>query len=132
MPTGVLATQFSVTEEHGVLVAAQGAESSEDDDFYLMLQHKDHYTEQDATVGMNQPYIEYCGQGWSWYGHIESFQLHRDRVKVQLDREAASHMRNDGLIVVEFKLGDDKFNQLRQALKRTFRDHKYFTEQLAV
>jgi len=81
---------------------------------------------------MNQPYIEYCGQGWSWYGHIESIQLHRDRVRVQLDSEAASYMRNDGLIVVEFMLNDDKFNQLSQALKRTFCDRKYFTEQLAV
>ena len=128
MPTRFLATRFSVTEEDGVLVTALGAESVEEDDFYLMLQQKDRYTEQDAKFGMNQPYIEYCGQGWSWYGHIESFQLQRDHVKVQLDMEAASHMRNDGLIEVEFKLNDGEFNQLRQALKRTFRDRQYFTE----
>lgn len=132
MPTGFLATQFSVTEEHGVLVTALGAESTEEDDYYLMLQHKNHYTEQDAKLGMNQPYIEYCGQGWAWYGHIESFQLRRDCVKVQLDMKAASHMKNDGAINVEFKLDDDEFNQLRQALKRTFRDRPYFTEQPAV
>lgn len=80
---------------------------------------------------MNQPYIEYGGQGWSWYGHIESFQLRRDCVKVQLDMVAASHMKNDGAINVDFKLDDDEFNQLRQALKRTFRGHPYFTEQPA-
>lgn len=132
MATGFLATKFSVTEEHGVLVTALGAESTEDDDFYLMLQHKDHYTEQDRALGMDQPYIEYCGQGWSWYGHIQSFQLHRDCVVVQLDMEAASHMKNDGAINVGFKLDDGEFNQLRQTLRRTFRDRHYFTEQLAV
>ncbi len=132
MATGFLATKFSVTEERGVLVTALGADSTEDDDFYLMLQHKDRYTEQDIELGMDQPYIEYCGQGWSWYGHIQSFQLHRDCVVVQLDMEAASHMKNDGAINVGFKLDNGEFNQLRQALRRTFRDRHYFTEQLAV
>jgi hypothetical protein len=132
MPTGFLATQFSVTEEHGVLVTALRGPSTENDDFYLMLQHKDRYTEQDAKFGMNQPYIEYCGQGWSWYGHIEHFELLRDRVKVKLDQAAASHMGNDGLIEVEFMLNDNEFTQLRQALRRTFREHHYFTEEPAV
>ena len=59
MPTGFVATEFSVTEEHGVLVTALGAASTEEDDFYLMLQHTDHHTEQDVRFGMDLPYIEY-------------------------------------------------------------------------
>jgi len=130
MPTGFVATEFSVTEEHGVLVIALGAASTEEDDFYLMLQHSDHHTEQDARFGMNLPYIEYCGQGWSWYGHIEQFELQRDRVKVQMNSAAASHMGNDGLIEVEFALGESEFSRLRAALERTFRDQAYFVEQV--
>jgi hypothetical protein len=82
MSHGFVATQLSVTVEHNVLIVMLGAPSTEEDDFYLMLQHKDEYSAQDIKLGMNLPYIEYCGQGWSWYGHIQNFSLKRNCVKV--------------------------------------------------
>jgi Immunity protein 10 len=128
MPTGFVADQMSVTEEHGVLVVALGAPSTEEEDFYLMLQHKDEYDEQDVNFGMNEPYIEYCGQGWSWYGHIDQFELLRDRVKVQMNETAASRMGNDGHIEVQFSLGEQEFGRLRAALRRTFYGRAFFIE----
>lgn len=130
MSTGFFATEFSITEERGVLVTALGTPSTEEDDFYLMLQHADHHTKQDVRLGMNQPYIEYCGQGWSRYGHIEHFELLRDRVKVQMNSAAASHMGNDGLIEIEFALSDFDFACLRAALERTFHHQAYFIERV--
>jgi len=128
MPTGFAATDFSVASENGVLVTALRAPSTDEDDFYLMLQHKEPYTKQDVKFGWDKPYIEYCGQGWSWYGHILSFELHRDRVRVQMDEEAAKHMDNDGTIEVMFKLDDSQFAELRGACRKTFAGRSYFTD----
>jgi hypothetical protein len=128
MPTGFVATEFGVTEEDEVLVTTLGAESTEDEDFYLMVQHANEYDDQDVKLGMDKPYIEYCGQGWSWYGHIDRFELLRTRIKVQMNAEAAAHMGNDGLIEVDFNLGDSDFARLRQSLATTFAGQSYYAD----
>lgn len=130
MPTGFSATQFAVTEENEVLVIALGTSCTEEDDYYLLLQHKDEHTEQDTRFGMDKPYIEYCGQGWSWYGHIERFELYRDRVVVSMDSSAAAQMRNDGIIEVSFSLPDPEFSQLQSALERTFQGVSYYANRV--
>jgi Immunity protein 10 len=128
MPVGFHATQCTVTDEYGVLISTLGAPSAVADDFYLMLQYKPVCDDQDKKFGMDKPYIEYCGQGWSWYGHIVSFRLARDHVQVQMDDEAALHMRNDGQIEVTFSLGDTEFNALRAALQTTFTGCTYYVD----
>jgi Immunity protein 10 len=125
-PVGFFATDFSVISENDVLITALGAQATEEDDFYLMLQHKLKRNDEHEKFGMGQPYIEYCGQGWSWYGHIVSFRLARDSVTVQMDKEAAAHMENDGLIRVAFSLSDNDFNSLREALQTTFNGYSYY------
>lgn len=120
MSVGFYATSCQVTEENGIIVIALGAFSNEDDDFYLMLQHKKQHDEQDVKFGMNKPCIEYCGQGWSWYGHILSFLLLRDHVCIRMDGEAAAHMNNDGFIEVTFDLVEAEFANLRYAMHTTF------------
>ncbi len=122
------ATELSVLEEHGVLVTTLSASSTDDDDFYLMFQHKDRYTAQDVKFGMNKPYVEYCGQGCSWYGEMEAVELWADRLRVRMSKVAADHMQNGGLLEVSFVLGESEFGQLRSALKRTFNDQPYFVE----
>jgi hypothetical protein len=129
MSLGFVATQFSVNVKHNVLIVTLGAPSSKEDDFYLMLQHKDEYTTEDIKFGMDLPYIEYCGQGWSWYGHIQNFSLNRKYVRVQMDEEAATHMHNDGLIEVQFNLNDTQYEELRSALRRTFQGFAYYCEE---
>jgi Immunity protein 10 len=119
-PVGFFATDVSVSAENDVLITAFGAPSTEDDDFYLMLQHNLISNEEDEKFGMDQPYIEYCGQGWSWYGHIMSFRLSRDNVTIQMDKDAATHMGNNGLIRVDFSIDDNDFITLSAALKTTF------------
>ncbi len=126
MPVGFEATDFSVTEEDGVLMTALGAPSTEGDDFYLMLQSKDSYSAEDRRFGFDQPYLEYCRQGWSWYGHIESFALLRDRVLIQMNGVAAQRMQNDGALEIRFNLDEERFDRLRVALERTFRNVAYF------
>jgi hypothetical protein len=117
-----------VTLEHDVLVTALAAPSTDQHDFYLMLQHKQVYDDQDKRLGMDQPYIEFCGQGWSWYGHILSFQLFRDRIQVSMDNKAACEMGNDGLMEVTFAVEDDEFDTLRGALWTTFKGQSCFKE----
>jgi hypothetical protein len=122
------ATQFSVMRELGVMSTTLSADSTEDDDWYLLLQYKASYDAQDVKFGMDKPYIEICGQGCSWYGNIVEFQLSRDRVTVQMSADAAQHMGNDGAIEVTFVLGEEDFAQLRSALGETFKDAGYFRD----
>jgi hypothetical protein len=122
------ATQFSVMHERGVLSTTLSTDSTEDDDWYLLLQHKASYNAQDIKFGMDKPSIEICGQGWSWYGNIVEFQLSRDRVTVQMSADAAKYMGNEGAIEVTFVLGDEDFGQLRSALGETFKGAAYFRD----
>jgi hypothetical protein len=52
MPLGFVATEVDVVRHDGVLVTTLGAPSTEEDDFYLMVQHKDEFSEQDVKFGM--------------------------------------------------------------------------------
>jgi hypothetical protein len=126
MPTSFFATQFAVLEQDGVLITTFGAPSTHDDDYYLMLQLGLSQTRQDVELGMDEPYLEYCGQGWSWYGEIELFELFRNRVVAKMSSRAAAHMGNDGIIGAEFEFDEFEFLALRQSLERTFRDCAYF------
>ena len=93
---------------------------------YLMLQGKECYDDQDVRFGMDDIYIETCGQGWSWYGNIEHFELARTRVFVQLSREAASRMGNDGRVETTFSLDDVAYAHLRNMLGRIFEGKGYY------
>ena len=126
MPVGFVATELAVLHENGVLVTTLGAPSTEDEDFYLMLQRKDQYDEQDVRFGMNLPYIEYCAQGWSWYGNILSLTLRSNSVTVRMSAEAAERMQNDGEIEVQFNLSSAQFQELRSSLQQTFTGYAYF------
>lgn len=95
---------------------------------YLMLQAKDSYDEQDVQFGMDKIYVETCGQGWSWYGNIESFELARGRVLVQLSREAAARMDDDGKVEATFSLDDTRYESLRKTLQRLFQGENYYRE----
>lgn len=87
---------------------------------YLMIQRKHTFTDEDVRLGMDDVYIETCGQGWSWYGHVDSFELFDARIRVQLDDEAARRIGDDGVIEVSFDPTDQKGGALRAALRRTF------------
>jgi hypothetical protein len=127
MPEGFRAASLSIAREADILfVALVGAVAPEEP--YLMFQHKDEYDDQDVRLGMNQPYVEYCGQGWSWYGHMLSVELFRDRLCIRMDDTAAARMKTNGRIEVAFDLDDGRFDELRSALSETFRDRDYYRD----
>jgi immunity protein 10 of polymorphic toxin system len=98
---------------------------------YLIVQRADKPTEQDIRLGMAGVYVECCGQARSWFGHIDSFELCRDRIFMQLDAVAAREMRDDGRIDATFKLSDERFTNLRSALSQVFHGYGYYTETAA-
>jgi immunity protein 10 of polymorphic toxin system len=115
----------SVTREDWGELVFFGDESSEQ---YLMLQAADSYDDQDVSLGMDDIYIEICGQGWSWYGNIEVFKLRRDRVFVQLSPEAANEMRDDGKVEATFELDKTEYARLRKTLQKIFEGKEYFRD----
>lgn len=92
----IRANHVAVTREDWGDLVVLSADEDLATEQYLMLQAKDRYDDQDVRLGMDDIYVETCGQGWSWYGNIELFALTRNCVFVQLSREAASRMGNDG------------------------------------
>lgn len=95
---------------------------------YVMLQAADKYSAEDVRQGMDDVYIECCGQGWSWYGHIEAFRLNRTHIDVQLDVEASNRMRNDGRFVVAFSMGEEEWGRLQGVLRQIFVGRAYYEE----
>ena len=74
------ANHVAVTRENWGDLVVLSADEDLVSERYLMLQAKDRYDEQDVRLGMDDIYIETCGQGWSWYGGIELFELTRNCV----------------------------------------------------
>ena len=118
------ANTVTITREEWGDLIFWGAE----EDLYLMLQAADEYDEQDIRLGMDDIYIETCGQGWSWYGNIELFELTRDRVFVQLSPEAATRMGDDGKVEVTFTLDETWYGGLRKILQKIFEGKDYYRD----
>ena len=62
MSAGFTATELSVLHEDDALITTLAAPAANGEPVYLMLQCADDYDEQDVALGMDEPYIEYCGQ----------------------------------------------------------------------
>jgi hypothetical protein len=124
------ATIIDISTPRWGIVVTLSADYEEDaeEERYVTLQRKDEYTRQDVDLGMNGVHIECCGQGWSWYGHIESVALSRDRLDIVLDKEAAEHMFNDGRIEVGFSVDFAKYLELKTALRRVFHGLRHYNE----
>lgn len=75
---------------------------------------------------MGQANVEFCGHGWSWYGHMKEVELGREIIRVIMDDEAAAHMQTNGIIEVQFNLEDLEFSQLRSTLREIFSGIEYF------
>ena len=134
MPILIQATAVTVREEAWGLVVSWGIDPPpEDEDVcsYLMLQRKTPFDEQDRHLGHDNVYIECCGQGWSWYGHITRFELHRDSVRVIFAPEAAARMRDDGRVRVDFTVDDPTFRGLQVALGRVFDGFGYYADMVS-
>ena len=63
VPLEFTADMFEAVEEEWGLVTRLDGPSTEEEDFYLMLQRANEFDEQDIALGMDKPYIEFCGQG---------------------------------------------------------------------
>jgi hypothetical protein len=87
---------------------------------YVLLQRTKVHTSQAHALGMNTYHIERNDQSTSCYGGIATFELHRDRVAIQFDERAASHMRTNTLDVL-FSIDPAEFERLRYAAGQLFR-----------
>ena len=114
-------------EDWGTVVYLTAGDTLEDER-YLMLQRKHRYSDEDVHRGMADVYIETCGQGWSWYGHIESFELAPGGIQVRLDASAAKEMGDDGVIEVTFDFSAERREALRTALREVFADRTQYVE----
>ena len=103
-----------------------GGESTEDEDFYLTLQRKKHFTDQDVKFGTADVYIEVCSQGMSWYGNIDAFELLPSSVKVELSSEAALEKGIERGVAVSFSPG--LHAELSAALRVVFEGRDYYRE----
>lgn len=87
------AFHVAVIEQDDVLVVSFGGEPIEGGVEYLTFQQSlDDYTDDDIALGMDHPYIEYCDQGWGWYGHMTQVELARDRLVVAMNASAAARL----------------------------------------
>jgi hypothetical protein len=75
---------------------------------------------------MEQPYIEYCDQGFGWYGNMTRVELHRNRLVVTMSPSVAVRLDGDGTFDVRFAINDAAFDQLRIGLATTFAGRDYF------
>ena len=125
------ASFLDISEVEGVTRILLSLDDNLEGEQYLMVQRQLAPSEKEVHFGMNDVYIETCGQGWSWYGHIDRFTLLPDRILVQLDATAASEIGDDGSIEVSFQLPPQRFATLQAALQRAFRDRAYYTEAAA-
>ena len=128
MPTGFSSTQLSISRNDGVLIIALGAPSTEQEDYYLLLQRNEAESTEDAKLGTSGPHVEFCGQQWSWYRHMLQVRLLRDSITISMSAEAARAMRNDGILRIGFNMTEEQYSQLRLALSECFRDEGYYTE----
>jgi hypothetical protein len=131
MPITFHAPIVDISEENGGTLIAFAEGNPSDETPYLIIHCKDSFSEDDIRVGMDDVYLETCGQGWSWYGHIRSVESARNRLRVQLDAEAAAEMGDTGAIEVTFDLADSSFENLRTALRRVFKQRGYYSERSA-
>ena len=128
--------QFSISassatrEEWGWLVLLGSIEQM-DGQPYLMVQAAHEFSADDVRLGQDKPYIEINNQGWSWYGHIAKFELHRDRVFVQMDPGARELMQNDGAFTFHFSLPDRAFAELEAVLARIFEGSSFYAPSAA-
>ena len=122
------ANHVVVTREDWGDLVVWSADENFTSELYLMLQAKEPYTDQDVRFGMNDIYVETCGQGWSWYGNIEFFELTRNRVSVQLSSEAATRMRDDGKIEGTFSLDETAYSRLQNTLRKIFDGKNYYRD----
>ncbi|GGX06561.1 Imm10 family immunity protein [Undibacterium macrobrachii] len=108
-------TQDPNCEGHLVGFADQDAAQ-----IYLMLQRAYEYDEQDRELGMDTYYVEWCNQENSGYGGISQFSLHRNLAELIFDPDVSAELDDLHQISISFKLDENQFESLKQALQKIF------------
>lgn len=131
MPIKFNASVVRATEEDWGTLIIFSVDETLEAERYLMIQRAREFSNEDVRLGMNDVYIETCGQGWSWYGHIVAVELLKGMIKIQLDAEAAARLDDNGLLEVSFHVPEDEFTHLRASLRRAFVGRTYYSEATA-
>ena len=120
MPTSFTVANVAVIREDWGWVVVLGSVEEMDGQPYLILQRADEFSADDVRLGQDQPYIEICDQGRSWYGNIEQIELHPTKIEFQMSATATQLMGNDGHFIFGFHLPSATFTELESAIARIF------------
>jgi hypothetical protein len=82
---------------------------------YLILQKKEHESEQDRKLGLVGEYVELNDQLFGAYGAVESVYLHRSKIEVLVAPDARAKL-GEAEIDVAFNLSDADVQSLRSVL----------------
>jgi len=83
----------------------------------LVLQRSYEPDEQDLALGMDQVYIERNEQSRGGYGGVRELVLSRDRLNIGLE-DAMAQTLGDDAFEITFALDDERFQELRDGLRR--------------
>ena len=87
---------------------------------YFMLQRDFESDEQDVELGMDTYHVEWCGQGQSGYGGIQSLSLGRTSATVVFDAQGAADLGGLEELAISFDLSAQEHAELQQALAEIF------------
>lgn len=79
-------------------------------------------------LSLDEVYIERRGQGWAARGGIEFCQLYRNSLQLRVSDSTARRLGEEHEFEITFKIGDDKYTQLRDMMRSVFRGQTTFHE----
>jgi hypothetical protein len=115
-----------IATEHpdGICYLVGFADSKFDTKIYLMLQRdfEGVCDEEEIELGMDNYYVEWCGQENSGYGGISQFVLNQGNVEVAFSPDGVENLNGIECISISFQLTPSEHTALKEALSHIFRD----------
>lgn len=105
----------------GYWMVAFAKEKKSNPKTYLILQRSIETTEEEKKLGQDNYYYEICGPDSSGYGGMVEAVLTRDNLTIKLSSHLATRYKV-GKIVVQIKIEDSLWDELRKGLTRIFKD----------
>jgi hypothetical protein len=99
------------------------ADRSDDQRHYLVLA-RDEETPDQAQPDLRKVYIECDDQCWGGYGGIESVQLQRDALTIQVGEKMATKLGLHDVLCVSFSVDEVVFREVQRVVHLIFRGYE--------